>query len=178
MTTTTETTSKTPVIKFLKLKSSESIIAMVEIDDESESITIYNPLKLIVAGEGYPTAVSGSRKVPVMMEEWLPTQIVSEQMCIIFPDDVITMVDVSEEFAAGYTSAIMRKVQLEELARSRFASGEGSPLDDMDLINETLEGIDEEGRSIIVDGDEQGQQQDTAEDTIEKALAAMRKKFN
>jgi len=109
--------SELPKIKLIKLVNGESIVAMVELgkgDFESE-VTLYNPFK-IVYGDLQGSPMKGV-KVPFMIEEWLPSSIVQEQMCVILQDDILTMVDVNEGFLRSYTTSVLKKVGIEELIR-------------------------------------------------------------
>ena len=132
-----------PEIKLLKLVNGESIIAMIEFveQDDPEAatlITLYNPFRLIF-GE-----ISALQRSAVMMEEWLPAQIVQEQMCQILYDDVLTIVNVNDKFARSYTASVLRKVQLDELARVAPTLGGNKVAEDMALAEEEAQEIDEE----------------------------------
>jgi len=115
----TEELKEIPQIKYLKLKNGECIVAMVEWGkgDESDQLTLYNPFK-VVYGEIEIDGVSvQGLKMPCRIEEWMPSSIVVEQVCIIFQDDILTMVDVNEGFSKAYTKKVIQKAGLEELVR-------------------------------------------------------------
>lgn len=105
-------TERLVAVKLIKLVNGESLVAMVENHKTDESVLIlYNPYRLIF-GE-----LTSLQKTAVMMEEWLPAQIAQEQMCEILHDDVLTMVDVSDEFSRSYTKTVLKRVNLDEIVR-------------------------------------------------------------
>jgi hypothetical protein len=147
-----------PEVKLIKLKNGESLIAMIEWDtdiNDSDIITLYNPFKLVFGD------ITMNQRTPVLMEEWLPTQIVQEQVCTIYSEDVLTVIDVNEKFAKSYSRTVIKKVQMEEMIRK------GNFL--KDRVAESLALADEES-------DES--ENDDLEAKLAEALNEFRRKYN
>jgi hypothetical protein len=105
-----------PEIKLLKLRNGESIIAMVEWSSKPEDeglITLYNPMKLV-----NPKYQTSDGETKVLMEEWLPKVVVSEQLCTIWEEDTIVISDVNENFKLNYQALILRRIAMDEIMRS------------------------------------------------------------
>lgn len=102
-----------PTIKFLKLKNGDNIVALVEISNHEDDglVTIYNPMKLL--STKFPNR--DNTKTSILMAEWLPSEIVAEQMATVYDDDIIAMVDVNEEFRLMYQTCVMRRISLDEI---------------------------------------------------------------
>jgi hypothetical protein len=133
-----------PVIKYIKLKNGESIVAMVEFgkDEDSGQVKLYSPFRVIIIDL---IEAAKNERPPFIIEEWLPSTIVSEQCCVIVLDDVITMVDINDRFTGTYTRSVIKKNQIEELLRTREIFGRDKTRNDMELMEEESgENSDEE----------------------------------
>lgn len=110
------TSTNLPEVKYIKLKNGDSIVTMLEYDKEfdiSGAMILYNPMK-IVSTKG----VNESGGIRVLMEKWLPSVIVQEQMCTIFEEDTISIVPVNVEFQQLYTTTVLRTIAIEEMIKN------------------------------------------------------------
>jgi hypothetical protein len=157
-------TKTDPAVKLLKLRNGETLIATIEVvtsGDEEGCITLYNPFKIITPDFG----MGQGSKAPVVMEEWLPYQVVMEQVCRIWDDDVLTIVDVGYQFRKGYEAAVLRKVSIDELTR-RVKSGQESF---MDPVTEDL---------VLAEQEAEEEKDDELKEKIEERLRKFRGEFN
>jgi hypothetical protein len=139
-------------VKMVKLKTNETLIALVEFSKEEgaeddDYVTLHNPCRVIF------DAFTNPGRTSIILSEWLPSQIVSEQVCYIYLSDIITMVDVNERFRKTYELTVVKKIQLEELIRN----GE--------LMSRSPESMSEE------------EEQEEQDDEFGKLLAEKLKKF-
>jgi hypothetical protein len=137
--------ANTAEVMLVKLRTGENLIAMVEFkDDEEGSVVLYNPMRLL--STKFP--VAGTTKTSILMSEWLPREVVSEQMATVFEDEIVTVVPVNYEFRNMYEAMIMRKVSLDEIARK---NAETDPL-------RTISGILEEDEEELEESLEESQE--------------------
>lgn len=113
-------------VKILRLVTGEDIICSYY-KISTDSYVIADPMMLIVKFKGKDSTV--------LMEHWLPVEVIKSNEIIINPRDVITMFDPKESLAEYYTNlvdklhrTIERRKQIENL-----------DLDDMIDIMEALE---------------------------------------
>lgn len=152
-------------IKYLKLKTGDDLVAMVEFGNGEQDglIILYNPFKLFHGDFLGGLGGSGNSFKKVAMEEWLPYQIVQEQVCTIYAEDVLTITPVNKEFSVSYSKAIVKKVQLQELLRTgSLVQGNQSVPREEDMSEEEL---DEESQKEF-------------EELLDKKLLKLRRGYN
>ena len=93
-----------PTIRFVRLSTGEDIVTeIVEMKDEKEEYFLFvNPLKIVY--------VAGEKRGSIMLSfiEWVFPKICSKQQFKIYPNDIITMGEVSEKMEDYYYETIVK----------------------------------------------------------------------
>jgi hypothetical protein len=106
------------VIQFLKLRTGENLIAMTEFDDETGVFTLHFPLQIQFVST--PMKAQGLSK----LNFWLPKGIVEEQKACVFADEVVTICDVTDEYCAIYTQAVIKDTLVVDVMREAMERGD------------------------------------------------------
>ncbi len=151
-----------PPIKMIKLSTGETIVGMLELmpvpPDAEAAVAdwkVYNPYLLIVVR--LPETRAGPAKTVTIMEEWLPSGVVAEAVCSLFSDNILTVVDVNEQFAANYRKKVMNDLLTREVLTNN------PPMKNEMMLSEE-EDIELEGEEF--------------KESLEERIVKFRKNFN
>lgn len=93
-----------PTIRFVRLSTGEDIVTeIVEIkDDKDEYFLFVNPLKIVY--------ITGERKGSIMLSfiEWVFPKICEKQQFKIYPNDILTMGEVTDKMEDYYYETIVK----------------------------------------------------------------------
>lgn len=87
-------------VKILRLNTGEDIIANCILDDDSNSVIVNNPMKVVI------TRAGSLGKTMLLMMPWLPLELVEEDLAAINYDDIITIVNPKNSFIEYYTNTV------------------------------------------------------------------------
>ena len=113
-------------VKILRMQNGEDIICIFH-KISTESFLICDPMVLIVKFKGKDSSV--------LMEHWLPIEIVKSNEVVVNPRDIITMFDPKESLAEYYNNLV------EKLHRAidRTKKMTHAEIDELDDVLEAME---------------------------------------
>jgi hypothetical protein len=120
-------------IKILRLNTGEDIIAECLLDDETNSVVVAGPMKVIIS------RVAEEGHTMLIMLPWLPLEIIDDNLATINYNDIITMVDPKESFVEYYYNTLDKYNALIEKRDQEGGLNFSDDLDEEELDDETLE---------------------------------------
>jgi hypothetical protein len=99
-------------IKIVRLKNGEDIIGMLH-DADNGDYEITEPMSVSVVQKGHQSGL--------VMQHWLPVQLIKKNEIKINPRDVLTMFEPNDEFAEYYTNTVEK---INELLKAKSLADE------------------------------------------------------
>ncbi len=121
-------------IKILRLNTGEDIIAECLLDEESNSVLVDSPMKVIIS------RIASEGQTMLIMLPWLPLEIIEENLATINFNDIITMVDPKDSFVEYYFNTLDKYNALIEKREQEGGLNFSDDLDEEEeLDDETME---------------------------------------
>lgn len=141
-------TEQNSEVKIFRLNTGEDIIGSCIFDDETCTVMIDNPMKVVVSR----TSTVG--KTMLIMMPWLPLELIEETLVSINYDDIIVAVNPKKHFIEYYFDTIDKyQASLEKASQEEdmFDDDSDDDGDDMDIdtMQEMLEVIKERKNKSI-----------------------------
>lgn len=119
-------------IKLIRFVSGEDIVCNLSIMDNGD-YKVIEPMSVMIKDTG--------RQTGLIMQHWLPVQIIKANESVIKPRDVITMVDVDESFAEYYLNTVNEMNKLLK-AKEAMDNLDDEEFEDVRDIMEQMESMD------------------------------------
>jgi hypothetical protein len=120
-------------IKILRLNTGEDIIAECLLDEESNSVLVDSPMKVIIS------RIASEGQTMLIMLPWLPLEIIEENLATINFNDIITMVEPKDSFVEYYFNTLDKYNALIEKREQEGGLNFSDDLDEEELDDETME---------------------------------------
>lgn len=123
-------------IKIIRLNTGEDIIATCIMDDNNGSVTVGNPMRVIVR------RLTDKGQSMLIMMPWLPLELVEEDLATINYNDIITVVSPKASFVEYYYDTVQQYHSLvdkkEKEGDLAFGTQDDLFEDDEDMVTEDL----------------------------------------
>jgi hypothetical protein len=120
-------------IKILRLNTGEDIIAECLLDEESNSVLVEGPMKVIIS------RIASEGHTMLIMLPWLPLEIIEYNLATINFNDIITMVEPKDSFVEYYYNTLDKYNALIEKREQEGGLNFSDDLDEEELDDETME---------------------------------------
>lgn len=140
-------TEQNSEVKIFRLNTGEDIIGSCIFDDETSTVMIDNPMKVMISR----TSTVG--KTMLIMMPWMPLELIEDTLVSINYDDIITAVNPKKDFIEYYFETIdkyqatLEKISQEESMFDDIDDDEDEI--DVDTMQEMLEVIKERKNKSI-----------------------------
>lgn len=139
-------TEQNSEVKIFRLNTGEDIIGSCIFDDETSTVMIDNPMKVMISR----TSTVG--KTMLIMMPWMPLELIEDTLVSINYDDIITAVNPKKDFIEYYFETIDKyQATLEKISQeeSMFDDIDDEDEIDVDTMQEMLEVIKERKNKSI-----------------------------
>lgn len=90
-------------VKLIRMQTGEDIMASMFQQEDSEQIQINDPMRIVF--RRLPTG-----QTVMLMMPWLPVELIKENTAMIYPSDIITMVEPKESMIRYYDKLVERTI--------------------------------------------------------------------
>ena len=95
-------------IKILRLKDGEDIITAYRIDEKSNVVVMDNPMTIFFKRMGMGKSI-------VMMNPWLPLEIVEQNIAKIHADEIMTIIEPKQSLVQYYLQSVKESKEMVEM---------------------------------------------------------------
>ena len=95
-------------IKILRLKDGEDIITAYRIDEKSNVVVMDNPMTIFFKRMGMGKSI-------VMMNPWLPLEIVEQNIAKIYADEIMTIIEPKQSLVQYYLQSVKESKEMVEM---------------------------------------------------------------
>jgi len=88
-------------VKIIRMQTGEDIMATMIEEDESETVLLNDPMRLI-----YRRMPTG--QTVLMMMPWLPVELIKDNNALIYNSDIVTIVDPKESMVEYYENLVIK----------------------------------------------------------------------
>jgi hypothetical protein len=88
-------------VKIIRMQTGEDIMATMIGEDESETVQLNDPMRLI-----YRRMPTG--QTVLMMMPWLPVELIKDNNALIYNSDIITIIDPKESMVEYYENLVIK----------------------------------------------------------------------
>jgi hypothetical protein len=95
-------------IKILRLKDGEDIITAYHIDEKSNVVVMDNPMTIFFKRMGMGKSI-------VMMNPWLPLEIVEQNIAKIYANEIMTIIEPKQSLVQYYLQSVKESKEMVEM---------------------------------------------------------------
>jgi len=95
-------------IKILRLKDGEDIITAYRIDEKSNVVVMDNPMTIFFKRMGMGKSI-------VMMNPWLPLEIVEQNIAKIYANEIMTIIEPKQSLVQYYLQSVKESKEMVEM---------------------------------------------------------------
>lgn len=95
-------------IKILRLKDGEDIITSYHVDEDSNVVVLNNPMTIFFKRMGMGKSI-------VMMNPWLPLELVEHNIAKIFASEIMTVIEPKQSLVEYYLQTVKESKELIEM---------------------------------------------------------------
>jgi hypothetical protein len=130
-------------IKILRLKDGEDIITAYRIDEKSNVVVMDNPMTIFFKRMGMGKSI-------VMMNPWLPLEIVEQNIAKIYADEIMTIIEPKQSLVQYYLQSVKESKEMVEMNSKMIDEALLNMADDKESDEEEmLQAVKESKRNLL-----------------------------
>lgn len=129
-------------IKILRLKDGEDIITSYHVDEKTNVIVMYNPMTIFFKRVGLGKSV-------VMMNPWLPLELVETNIAKIFATEIMTVIEPKKSLIEYYLQSVKDTKEILELHSDSIDEALTNPPEQEESEEDILQAIKESKKNLI-----------------------------
>ena len=130
-------------IKILRLKDGEDIITAYHIDEKSNVVVMDNPMTIFFKRMGMGKSI-------VMMNPWLPLEIVEQNIAKIYANEIMTIIEPKQSLVQYYLQSVKESKEMVEMNSKMIDEALLNMADDKESDEEEmLQAVKESKRNLL-----------------------------
>ena len=130
-------------IKILRLKDGEDIITAYRIDEKSNVVVMDNPMTIFFKRMGMGKSI-------VMMNPWLPLEIVEQNIAKIYANEIMTIIEPKQSLVQYYLQSVKESKEMVEMNSKMIDEALLNMADDKESDEEEmLQAVKESKRNLL-----------------------------
>lgn len=129
-------------IKILRLKDGEDIITSYHIDEKTNVIVMHNPMTIFFKRVGLGKSV-------VMMNPWLPLELVETNIAKIYATEIMTVIEPKQSLIEYYLQSVKDTKEILDLHSDSIDEALTSPPEQEESEEDILQAMKESKKNLL-----------------------------
>lgn len=129
-------------IKILRLKDGEDIITSYHVDEKTNVIVMHNPMTIFFKRVGLGKSV-------VMMNPWLPLELVETNIAKIFATEIMTVIEPKQSLIEYYLQSVKDTKEILDLHSDSIDEALTSPPEQEESEEDILQAMKESKKNLL-----------------------------